>query len=311
MSKLDTKLPSKIKTLVKQGALFFVSHSAGKDSQAMYLYVTKHVPHDQIIVIHSDLGKAEWAGVQSHIKATINHRLNVVTNSKRDFFGMVRERGMFPSPKFRQCTSGLKVQPINVLIRRIMKEHDCLIGLNLTGIRAEESPNRKKKVDAMVAKTGTAMDYNKNLTIFNRFDCPEGKTDSKGRVKRLQDFNSPKDGERLVFDWLPIFDWTTVDVFQAIKDSGQLPHWAYLKGMSRLSCAFCIMARKSDLKISAQNNPELLKEYVALEKEVGHTMFMSKGAPIALDEYIGDYENHQAPNLFEMCTVETSGQEVA
>lgn len=295
--KLNRQLPPHIKTLVEQGAIFFVSHSAGKDSQAMYLYINKHVPSEQIIVIHSDLGKAEWAGVQSHIQATVEHEIHVVTNESKDFFEMVRKRGMFPSPQYRQCTNDLKVGPINKLIRKIMKEKNCLVGLNCTGIRAEESPNRAKK---------EPISYNKKLTIFERFDCPKGTTDKKGRVKRLEDYTTPKAGERVVYDWLPIFDWTTSEVFGAIKASGQRPHIAYENGMSRLSCAFCIMANKSDLRTSAKYNTELMREYVALEKEVGHTMFMKGGEPIALDEYIGNYEDHQAPNLFELMTEEVA-----
>lgn len=47
------------------------------------------------------------------------------------------------------------------------------------------------------------------------------------------------------YDWLPIHDWTTAEVFQRIADAGQAPHWAYAAGMTRLSCCFCIMASKA------------------------------------------------------------------
>jgi len=303
--KLHKQLPKKIKRLVKQGAIFFVSHSGGKDSQAQYAYINKHVPTNQIIVIHSDLGKVEWTGVQKHINATIVHPLHVVVqNETKDFLEMVRLRGMFPSPLYRQCTNDLKVGPINKLIRKIMKEKESLLGVNCTGIRADESGPRKKKILAMVEETGLAMTYNKKLTIFDRNDCPEGNLDKKGRVKRLKDYTSPKAGKRIVHDWLPIADWTTNEVFQAIHAVGQRPHWAYEAGMTRLSCCFCIMGNKSDLRTSAKHNGVLLREIVALEVEIGHTMFMAKGAPIALDEYIGDFEEHQAPNLFELALEE-------
>lgn len=291
--KLNQAPNKRIQTLIDSGALFFVSHSGGKDSQAMYLYVNKHVPADQIIVVHADLSSVEWKGVQSHIKATTEHEIYVVENEMKDFIEMVRKRGMFPSPQYRQCTNDLKVGPINKFIRRVMKERDSLIGLNCTGIRAEESPNRAKKED---------FTYNRKLTIFDRYDCPKGETDKKGRVKRIQDYTSPKAGERVVHDWLPIFDWTTTEVFQAIAEMGQRPHWAYEAGMTRLSCCFCIMGSKGDLRTSAKYNPELLDQVAQLEKEIGHTMFMAKGAPIGIKEYIGDYEEHQAPNLFELLT---------
>ena len=40
---------------------------------------------------------------------------------------------------------------------------------------------------------------------------------------------------REVFDWLPVFDFSTDDVFRVIRDAGQSPHWAYAAGMSRLT----------------------------------------------------------------------------
>lgn len=281
MGKLLRQLPKHIQSLVDQGAIFFVSHSGGKDSQAMYAYVNKHVPADQIVVIHSDLGRVEWKGVQEHIRATVNHEIIVCQNEQKDFFGMVEKRGMFPSPQYRQCTNDLKVGPINKVIRRVMVERGALLGLNCTGIRAEESPNRAKKSEIA---------FNRKLTIFNR--------DDKGK----EIWDSPKQGARKVWDWLPIFNWTLMDVFRAIRDVGQRPHWAYEVGMSRLSCAFCIMANKSDLKTSAKHNPELFEEMNKLEEKVGHTIFMSKGAPISLRDYVGEYEDHQAPNLFEEMT---------
>ena len=47
--------------LVKQGALFVLNHSGGKDSQAQMIEVLKHVPARQILVVHATLGRFEWA----------------------------------------------------------------------------------------------------------------------------------------------------------------------------------------------------------------------------------------------------------
>ena len=65
-------------------------------------------------------------------------------------------------------------------------------------------------------------------------------------------------------------------VWQTIKSEGQQPHWAYSKGMSRLSCCFCIMSSDNDLKIAASLMPELFKRYVELEKTIGFAMMMPK-----------------------------------
>ena len=59
-----------VKELVRRGALFVVSHSGGKDSQAMLIEVRKIVPASQILVVHADLGEVEWPGTLEHAAAT-------------------------------------------------------------------------------------------------------------------------------------------------------------------------------------------------------------------------------------------------
>lgn len=240
-----------IQQLIAQGAIFFVSHSGGKDSQAMMIHLSRYVPENQIVVVHSHLEGVEWEGTQEHIENTIgNHKLNVV-RAKKTFMEMVENRGMFPSTQFRQCTSDLKNGPIFVFINKIMKERGAKIGVNCTGIRAQESDNRSKM---------NPFKINTKLT-------------GKGKVKT-------------VYNWMPIFDWSERDVFACIADAGQKPHWAYGQGMSRLSCCFCIMSSKSDLRVSAKHNPEILDQISDLEKKIGHTMFMHQSKPIGIKEYM-------------------------
>ena len=81
---------------------------------------------------------------------------------------------------------------------------------------------------------------------------------------------------REVRDWLPIFDLTTEDVFRIIRDAGQLPHPAYLQGMSRMSCVFCVMASRSDLRTAAQLQPDLYRRHAALRRRIGHTLSPSR-----------------------------------
>ena len=74
------------------------------------------------------------------------------------------------------------------------------------------------------------------------------------------------------------------EVFQTIAEAGQKPHWAYGVGMSRLSCVFCIMANRQDLQTAARHNPDLYREYVRLERRIGHTLSMDRRP---LDEVVG------------------------
>jgi len=59
-------------------------------------------------------------------------------------------------------------------------------------------------------------------------------------------------------------------VWQRIRASGARHHPAYDLGMPRLSCCFCIYSPRSALLLAGQHNPELLAEYVAVEKAIGH-----------------------------------------
>lgn len=238
-------MTDQIEPLIKRGALFVVNHSAGKDSQAMMIRLQKLVPADQLLVIHADLGEVEWDGNVDHIRNTINGLpLIVCRNEYKTFLQMVERRGMWPSPQHRQCTSDLKRGPIEREVRRYLAANPHFDGLvvNCIGIRAQESPSRKKQ------------------TPF-RFNARNSKAG------------------REWYDWLPIFDMTTDEVFAAIKAAGQEPHPAYAAGMTRLSCAFCIMASKADLTTAAKLRPDLYRKYVAMERRINHTMSMS-GVPI-------------------------------
>lgn len=241
-------ISNEISDLIVAGAIFFVSHSGGKDSQAMYALLRSVIPHEQIVVVHADLGEVEWSGVQEHIRANVHHQVNVVRAGKT-LLGMVEQRRMWPSSSCRQCTSDLKRGPIMKFIRNYLKKIGARIAVNCMGIRAEESAARAKK-----------QPFRYNATE----SC----------------------GHRDVWDWMPIFDLTTAEVFQVIAEAGQRPFWAYERN-ERLSCVFCIMGSINDLRHGAERNPELYKRYVELEKRIGHTMFMRGKEPIGLEEHIG------------------------
>lgn len=244
------KLPEQIIKMRDAGALFAVNHSGGKDSQAMFLKLKElGVPDLQIVIFHACLGEVEWPGTIEHIKATTGGARLIIAKATKTLFEMVRHRGMWPSAAQRQCTSDLKRGPIEREIRRYLKDYNRYGGLvvNCMGMRAQESSARAKREPLK----------------FSARNSRAGRT---------------------WFDWLPIHDMDEVEVFETIHRHRQAPHWAYSKGMSRLSCSFCIMASKCDLRIAAQLRPDLYRKHVELEKEIGHTMNM---AGVSLEEVTG------------------------
>ena len=242
-----------IRKLAQRGAIFYISHSGGKDSQAMYNAVINIVDPRQIRVIHADLGDIEHAGVKAHIKNTIHYDLKIAQSFNKagdqvDLFDMIRNRRAsldaqgrndapaFPSSAARFCTSDPKTGPI---WREIRQEGEALV-VNCVGIRAEESKSRAKKVDSR----GSLNPNKKN-------------TNSK----------------REAWDWWPIADWTIGQVWQEIAEAGQVPHSAYAQGNERLSCMFCIFGSRNDLRNARELRPDLYQRYIDLEIEVRGTMF--------------------------------------
>lgn len=247
-----------IQSLIARGALFVVNHSGGKDSQAMDIMLSKLVPASQLIRVHADLGAVEWAGAKEHILETTGNARLEVCEARRNLLEMIEERGMFPSPTLRQCTSDLKRGPIERTIRGITRERQAVglsswgLVVNCMGMRAEESSSRKK------------------LSAF-KFNAGNSKAG------------------REWYDWLPIHEMLENEVFAEIARAGQKPHPVYALGMRRFSCVFCIMASDADLKTAARlatqhpellNDPHLYKKYISLERSTGQVMLMpskSKG----------------------------------
>lgn len=244
-----------IRRLIEQGAQFFVGHSGGKDSQAMFAALRKIVPAEQLHVVHADLGTVEHVEVKSHIKNNIgSHELLIAEaihadGSRKDFFSAVRARRAsldakgrddapaFPSSAARFCTSDLKTGPI----WKVIRQHGAhQIVVNCVGIRGEESPARAKKI----AQRGTL------------------KLNSKNTNSRRQ-----------AYDWWPIANWLIDEVWQEIEDAGQTRHPVYETGNDRLSCVFCIFGSRGDLRNGQAAHPELFRRYEELEREVRGTMF--------------------------------------
>ena len=233
-------IPSECRKHIARGALVALSHSGGKDSQAMTILLLHIFPRDQLLIVHAPLGEVEWPGTIDHIENTIPDGVPLLfarTASGKSLLKRIEERGRFPSSSVRFCTSDTKRGPIERELRRYLKAHPRFGGLVVSamGMRASESPARSKldpwKRNARNSKAGRAW-----------------------------------------FDWLPIHALETADVFRVIREAGQSPHWAYAAGMTRVSCSFCVLASRADLRRAAELRPGLYRTYTSLEKRIGHTL---------------------------------------
>lgn len=245
---MTIQVPDQVRELVAAGAVVVLNDSGGKDSQAMRILVSQVIPASQLVVIHASLGDVEWPGALEHAQSHAERAglPFVVARAAKSFFDMVEHRfrvrpdsPSWPSAANRQCTSDLKRGPIEREIRRIARERGTSLVVNCTGVRAEESASRAKQVPL-----------------------------------RKSDRNSV--AGRTWFDWMPIHQLTLSDVLETVRSAGEALHPAYASGNERLSCMFCIMGSRNDLRNAAIQNPGLYRRYVELEQRTGYTMHQSR-----------------------------------
>lgn len=247
----ETKLTiDQVHAAMLDADVILVSTSGGKDSTAMKAFLSDIAKQlgilDRLVAVHCDLGRAEWEGTEEIARAQAEQcgikRFEVVRRPQGDFLDLFEQRGMWPSPKIRLCTSSLKRNQVSRVITQVVREwqaanpnagRPCRV-LDCQGLRAAESPKRAKQ--AQIARNEMASNGKREVTTF-----------------------------------LPIKWWTDEQVWGSIKAAGLPIHRAYGLGMNRLSCIFCIYANRDTLLLAGEHNRERLEEFVAAEDRMGHT----------------------------------------
>ena len=244
-----------IGALARQGALFVINHSGGKDSQCQTIEVLRVVPRAQALVVHATLGDIEWPGALELARdqaADAGVPFVVAEGRWRDgsrktLLGMVEaqfarrpEVPSWPSSDARYCTSDLKRNPIAREICAWARPRGFSIIVSVEGIRAAESAKRAR---------------DKSFELMGR-----------------QYTNSVWAWYR----WLPIHAFSTEEVFASIEAAGQTPHWAYAEGNERLSCLFCVFGSANDWAHAAERAPGVAARYRALERMTGYTAHQNR-----------------------------------
>ncbi|WP_328973530.1 phosphoadenosine phosphosulfate reductase family protein [Streptomyces sp. NBC_00239] len=244
---LLSELAAMPEELIRAASALLVQSSAGKDSVVALDRVVRWAKAagclDKVVVVHADIGQdAEWPGVRDLARQQADrYGLRfVVVKAPVGFLGMVEKRGMWPDAQNRLCTSTLKRDEAAKLFTQIVDElgldEQALI-VNCLGIRADESPSRRKKHE---------------LAIDHR----------------------ASNGRRLVLTWHPVFHLSEQDIWQEIVDNTLDYHPVYDTLIPRLSCIFCILA-SFDVLVRAVRlcwvlGLETPKTYTDLEDRIGH-----------------------------------------
>lgn len=195
---------------------------------------------DRVVVLHCDLGTAEWDGAADLARAQAAHygvRFEIRRRQQGTLLDLVRHRGLWMSARARYCTSSMKRDVARKFYTELARNVAPTAGrparlLTALGIRAEES--RARAARPVLAVDRTVSTSRKHVTVWN-----------------------------------PVLRYSTEQVWQTIRRSGAPSHPAYAH-VSRLSCRLCPLASRRDLLISARLNPGQAAEYAAVEAEIGH-----------------------------------------
>lgn len=236
-----------IKTVVAAGV------SGGKDSISAVIEIDRFLRsidfRGRFVLIHSDLGEiehtesGEWC---RRLARHVNRELIVVypprtmlerweyrwtANSNR-FINLERVKLVSPwsgPGAMRFCTSDEKVTPITSALKSRFPKAFII---NAVGLRRDESKSRAKK--------------------------PIWKENEKLKSVELATSG---------IDWHPILDYSEDDVFGIHELEDFERHPAYVRGNSRVSCSFCVLASTRDLEISLRDerNLESFRRIINLE----------------------------------------------
>lgn len=144
--------------------MIFVSHSGGKDSQAMLARLVRAGHGPEIVIVHADLGDMEHEPMHDWIKAnSFGLPVHVVT-PPRDFYQLARDYKRLPSGMARFCTSKLKTDPIRKWVTEYCKTHGITEAKIAIGLRREESKTRALKpeysrVNKLITDWHPILDY--------------------------------------------------------------------------------------------------------------------------------------------------------
>lgn len=241
-----------VSAMLHSGCVVAIGVSGGKDSQACAVRTVRYL--DEIghngprVLVHADLGVIEWTDslpVCERLAAHLCMELIVVRRRAGDMLSRWQKRWEnnvrryrelecvrlilpWSSAKMRFCTSELKTGPIRSALRKRFPRQAIV---NVSGIRRQESAARSR--------------------------MPVWTVDPRLARKRAAGIA-----------WNPILEWDLEQVLTEVRNSGLALHVAYTRyGISRVSCAFCVLSSGADLAASSacSENHEVYVALVELE----------------------------------------------
>jgi 3'-phosphoadenosine 5'-phosphosulfate sulfotransferase (PAPS reductase)/FAD synthetase len=285
-----------------------VNTSAGKDSSVTLDYTLEladslGIDHSRIVAVHCDLGRVEWEGTPELAERQVDRYADIrFFKVARD--GTVRKDGKvlgdlvdqvwerheanqekaktdpkyanrspWPTTANRWCTSDQKESQVTKLITSLVD--DILVG----GTRKDRKDAWVKEVDGTYTQ--------RPIRIINVMGMRAEESEKRSQMPEWSLDESASNGKRTIWNWLAIKDWSEEQVWDRIHAQGIEYHWAYDKGMERLSCCFCVLASPKNWAIALPHNRQLAESYAEMERRTGHAMVeRANGTKVSIQDII-------------------------
>lgn len=235
--------------------------SGGKDSQACLKLALQDYDKSEVLGLFCDT-QFEHPLTYSHI------------DTMRDMYGVKIERvcagsvpeevlkaGMFPGGCIRFCTDRLKLRPSRVFYKELAQKQG---GFSVwLGMRSDESNDRSKRYAGKI------------------------NTESYPPHEVLKNF--PKYLHKMGVTFvLPVLDWSRHDIFELLAGE---ENPLYSQGSERVGCFPCLASGDKN-KERAFAHDEFGREQriivKELERQIGHSIFTSKGGVLRNNDAQGD-----------------------
>lgn len=235
--------------------IIVVPVSGGKDSQVV-LSLAKMTGRD-LVCVHQNTGfdhpatYKQLEAMEKFYGVTIEHTIS------EGMLPFLERSGYFPNSAARGCTQRLKQLPFAKWLQdKGFNKENAEIWF---GMRSDESRDRTKKYGEIT------MDDDICLADIGLF---------YGSTKKL------RESIGAIPTKLPIVSWSTEEVFAHLAREGSPVNALYGSGHSRVGCYPCLLARKSEWQLAAndQTGRSHIKSMLALEErwkeEKNHRKFI-------------------------------------
>ncbi len=103
--------------------------------------------------------------------------------------------------------------------------------------------------------------------------------------------------------WRPMISWTEQDVIDIHTRHGLRPNPLYLRGAKRVGCWPCIYARKSEVRLIAEEDPariERIRQAEAAASETARRIIEARGEVMDIDEVVAWSRTSRGGRQFEL-----------